>query len=51
LEKIKHDIPLWMLFIRLPTVTYWLRSKLNEAIIEFAMRPVVSSRRRQNIKV
>jgi hypothetical protein len=35
-----RDLPLWMLLIRLAAVADWLRSKLNEAIVELAMRPV-----------
>jgi hypothetical protein len=37
----KFYSPLWLLLVTLPTITYWLCSKLNQTIVEFAMCPVV----------
>jgi hypothetical protein len=35
------DLPLWLLFVALASVTHGLCSQLDQAIIQFAMCPVV----------
>lgn len=48
IEKTKYNVPFWMLFVRLPTVTYRLRSELDQTIIKLSMCPIVSSYQDQN---
>lgn len=36
-----QNSPLRLLLVTLTTVSYWLRSKLYEAVVEFTMRPIV----------
>jgi hypothetical protein len=35
------NVPFWMLFVRLATITDGLCPKLDKAVVEFTVRPVV----------
>lgn len=40
IKGLGYHLPLWMLFVRLASIAYGLRSKLDEPIIQLSMSPI-----------